>query len=262
MALIKGNNAKQAAQEAIALDLSDVAKQAEQLKADAQQKADQIIADAEQRAQELTEGADERGYEAGYQRGYEAGHAAGAETGHNEALQQTSEQLHQLQQVWLQAIQQWEQDSQRLQQEARDGVVELALRLARKVVHREVSVDPSVILDQLEHGLSQVMRPLEVTVTIHPDDKPMVEQAMPELVQKFPHVTELHLVTDESLNPGGCQLSYGQGGIDLTLEKQLDRVVSAIQPAPSETVDSDASGQAEGEHEQTESQPATTDEHG
>jgi len=206
MALIKGQSADKAAKDAVVLDLSDIAQQAEKLKQDAQAKADRLIAEAEQRAAELTEGADERGYAAGYERGYEAGRAEGQQTGHTEALQKAADQLQQLQQAWTQALQQWERDSQWLQQQARDGVVDLAVRLAEKVVHREIAVDSNVIASQLAHGLSHVMRPLEVTARVHPDDKPLAEEAMPELLERFPQVRQLHLVEDEQLTRGGCQL--------------------------------------------------------
>jgi flagellar assembly protein FliH len=127
-------------------------------------------------------------------------------------------------------LQQWEQDSRWLQQQARDGALTLAQRFAEKVVHRQVQVDPSVILDQLSHGLSQIMRPLEVTVHLHPDDRPIVEEAMADLIQRFDQVQQLHLVEDSHIQRGGCHLTYGQGGIDLTLEKQLQRMSAAILP--------------------------------
>jgi flagellar biosynthesis/type III secretory pathway protein FliH len=230
MALIKGQHANSAAQDAVVLDLSDIGQQAEKLKQDAQAKADRIVADAEQRAAQLVEGADERGYEQGHARGHEAGHAEGYEAGRAEALKQAGEQLQQLQQAWTEALQQWEQDSRWLQQQARDGVVDLALRLAEKVVHREVQVDRTAIVDQLAHGLAQVTRPIEVTAKIHPDDHPAVEEALPELVQQFQNVRQVELTTDATITPGGCWLTYGQGGIDLTLDKQLDRLVAAVRP--------------------------------
>jgi flagellar assembly protein FliH len=244
MALIKGQNAQNAARDAVVLDLSDIGQQAEKIKADAQEKADRIVAEAEQRAQQLVDGADERGYEAGYQRGHEAGFAQGQEAGHAEALQQSAEQLQQLQQVWLQALQQWEQDSQWLQREARDGAVQLATRLAEKILHRQIEVDPSVILDQLSHGLAQVMRPLEVTVYLHPDDRPLVEEALPDLLQQFSQVQQLHLVEQPELQRGGCQLSYGQGGIDLTLDKQLHRLTQALLPQGASAPAAEAEPQA------------------
>jgi len=233
MALIKGQNANNAAHDAVVLDLSDLGHQAEKLKQDARDKADHIVADAEQRAQELVEGADQRGYEQGYPRGYGEGFEQGRQQGHAEALQQSAEQLQQLQQVWLQAIQQWEQDSQALQRQARDGVLELAQRLAEKVIHRQIAIDSTVILDQLTHGLSQVMRPLEVTAYVHPDDRPTVEEAMPSLMQQFGQVQQLHLIEDADMQPGGCYLTYGQGSIDLTLDTQLGRLTAAILPKAS-----------------------------
>jgi flagellar biosynthesis/type III secretory pathway protein FliH len=247
MALIKGQNAVNAAKDAVVHEFRDVAEQARKLKQDSQHKADRIVAEAEERARQLVEGADERGYDQGYQRGYDEGLAQGQEAGRAEALEQTNAQLQQLQQAWLQAIQQWEADSRQLQQQARDGVVELAIGLARKVIHREIATDPGVIRDQLAHGLSPVMRPLEVTVHLHPEDRPTVEAALPELTQQFAQVQQLHLIEDEQLQRGGCRLSYGQGEIDLTLDKQLDRLVAAIRPDASATQADASAGQAHAE---------------
>jgi len=230
MALIKRDNAKEAAKDAVVLDLSDLGRQAERLKEEAQAKADQIVQEAEQRARELVEGADQRGYDQGYQRGYDAGFETGKEQGRAEALQQQAEQLQQLQQVWTEALQQWEGDSARLQREAQQQVLQLARRLAEKVLHRQIAVDPSIVEDQLAHALSHVMRPIEVTVTIHPDDRPAVEEALPELVQQLSNVGQVELVEDPSMMRGGCRVRYGQGTIDASIETQLDRLVETILP--------------------------------
>lgn len=219
------------AKDAIVLDLGDLGRQAARLRAAAEAKAAQIITDAERHAAQLVEGAETRGFEQGRQAGYEQGLAEGREQGHSEALAAAADNLAKLQQAWTDVANQLDGHRREMDREARQAVLEFALKLSEKVVHRVIEVDPTVVVDQVAGALAHVLRPLDVIVRVNPADKPLLEKAIPELMSEFRHFEHIHLFDDENISCGGCMVTYGEGEIDATLEMQMQRILDLILPS-------------------------------
>ena len=230
MTVIKQNQAMPLIKEAIVLDLGDVARQAQKLRAVAKAKARQIIEGAATKATQLSQVAHEEGHRKGYAQGLAQGLEEGRQTGRDEALKQFTQQLESIQQGWLDALEHWANDRVLLDRHARRAVLEFAVRFAEKIVHRTVMVDHEVIVDQVAMALSHVLRPTDVTLRISPNDRALLEQAMPRLKARLPQLQQVHWVDDPELTAGGCVVSYGQGQIDASIETQLQRLVEQMIP--------------------------------
>lgn len=244
MPILKSQQAAPMLKDAIVLDLGDVARQAERMRAQAREQAERIVQEAEQRAAELVDGAEAKGHEQGYQAGHEKGLAEGREQGRAEALEQMREQLEALHATWSQAAQHWQDQRAQLESDARQNIVVFALKTAEKLVHRVVETEPAVVTDQVAAALSHVLRPLDVTVRIHPDDRPLLEEALPQLAREFNHLQHIELAEAPNLQRGGCVVDFGQGQVDASLETQIERIVRAMLPGE---VSGDASGEASGD---------------
>jgi flagellar assembly protein FliH len=237
MAVIKSHNAAGILKEAIVLDLGDLGRQAAKLQAAAEAKARKIIGDAEQQAAKLIEDARTKGRDEGRAQGTQEGIAQGRKLGHAEALQQSAAKLQELQQAWINSAKDWDTQREEMQREAPQRVLELALGLAEKLVHRVIQVDPTVIVDQVANALAHVLHEMDVTIRVCPADRPVLEEAMPELVAEFSHLKHVRIVDDPEITPGGCIVSYGQGQIDTTIDTQLTRLVELMLPADHATPD-------------------------
>lgn len=241
MAVIKAAQLGAMAREAIVLDLGDIGAQAEKILNAAHRKAEVHLAQAQAQARTLQEEAaalrqtaEQHGWEAGHAEGYERGMAEGLEAGraagHAEALQQTREQVTALVAGFQQVAEALDQRRQELERVARPAVMDLALRLAEKVVHRTLQVDPAIVQDQVEAALRCVLQAQEVFIQFHPEDRPLLEEVMSDLLSQFRHLGHLHLEEDLSVTRGGCRLRIDQGAVDATIEKQLERLVEAVNP--------------------------------
>ncbi|MEE9211598.1 MAG: FliH/SctL family protein [Phycisphaeraceae bacterium] len=230
MAVIKSPNAETFLKDAVSLDLGDLSRQAARLRAAAEAKAAQIIAAAEAEAARLTETASAKGFDEGHARGLEQGIGEGSTRGRAEALEKSAEQFEQIQQVWGDTVQQLEADRADIHRQARTAVLDLAIHMAEKLVRRIIEVDRTVVIDQVAQALSYVLRPVDVTVRICPDDRRVLEEAMPDLLNSFSHLEHVQLVDDPAISSGGCVVTYGQGRIDATIETQLERVIELMRP--------------------------------
>lgn len=239
MALIRNQQAAKLAEDAIVLDLGDLRRQGEQMKAAAKAQADQIIAEAREEARRLTDGAEQAGREIGYAAGHAEGLVAGRKEGHAEALAKSEAALAKLQEAWVNAAHQWDAERREMVAEARQSLLTLAVRMAEKIVRRVPRVEPSIVQDQVAEALSHVTGPCDARVAIHPDDRPLVEEALPGVVDQLGQVRHVTLLDDASVGRGGCIVRYGTGRIDATLDTQLRRLIETLLP--------DAEVRAEGE---------------
>lgn len=231
MSVIKANNTIGFTKDAVVLDLGDLGRQAARLRMVAEDQAGQIVTKAELKAKELVAGAEKIGFEQGQQAGHEQGLTEGREQGRHEALDESRERLAQLHAAWSDVATQWDAQTKDMAIEARQVIVEFALKMAERLVHRVIEVDPTVVVDQVAGALSLVLKPMDVSVRVHPSELPVISEALPQLMAEFDHLEHIHLTEDMQVSPGGCVVSYGQGQIDASIEKQIQRVVDLILPA-------------------------------
>lgn len=241
MPVLKQNHSTPAMREAIVLDLGDIGAQAARIRAAAEAEASKIIAEAQAQSETLAEKLCHEAEQKGFAQGVEKGDAEGREQGRAQALADATEQLNQLVTAWSQVAMDWEQQRIEMEREARQAVLDFALSAAEKIVHRVIEVDESVVVDQAAQALSLVLSTQDATVCVHPVDRPILEDALPELLKELSALAHVNLIEDESITPGGCVVQFGQGRIDATVERQLQRLTDLILPAPLEVEAEEAS---------------------
>jgi flagellar biosynthesis/type III secretory pathway protein FliH len=122
-------------------------------------------------------------------------------------------------------------------------VLRLALAVAERITKRVVQTDAQVAAAQLEAVLGVIVRPTELTVRIHPDDREVLSAALPQIAARFSQARHIELVDDASLMRGSCVAATraaggGSGGggamapgeIDASIQTQIDRIVEAMLP--------------------------------
>lgn len=233
MTIIKNRQADRLIHDAVVLDLGDLKRQADAIITDAKRHAERIIADGRAEAKGLSDGAADKGYDAGFQRGLDEGREQGRKEGRAEAIETHREQFEQLGGAWSSALESWEQQRRDMLLAAREDVLEFAITMARKIVHRVAARDPEVVRDQLAAALDRLSRPSAVTVTIHPRDRGLLEPMVPDLLDQFQKCREIVLKEDERIEPGGCVVTTAAGEIDAQLDTQIERIAEALLPARS-----------------------------
>ncbi|MEM1208696.1 MAG: FliH/SctL family protein [Planctomycetota bacterium] len=245
MAVMK-TGGKSLVRDAVVLDLGDLGAQAARLRMQAEARAAQIVGDAEAKAKALVDAAHGQGFDQGKAEGHEQGLAEGREQGRQEALTAKADELAQLVAAWSDVGGQWDGYRRDLEREARETVLDFALKLGERLVHRLVDVDRSIVVDQLAAALSTVLEPSDVKVLINPADRATLEEAMPELLAEFAQFQHVRLVDDGDVGRGGCVVSYGQGEVDATIDTQLRRVLDVILPSQTRTPADDEAASSDG----------------
>ncbi len=235
MALIRQSNAHAAISSAVRLDLGDLTRQGEAIVAAARAQAERILADARAQRERLIADAHEIGLQRGTEQGIAQGQAQGLAKGREEALASTRERLDALEARWAVALDAFHAARERMLLEAKQDVLRLALDIARIVCKRELAAHPERVVDQLAAVLAIIARSTRLVISVHPDDAPLVRDALPQLALRHAGAEHIELNDDPSLERCSVIATMASGArIDATIRTQLDRIVEALLPAPAD----------------------------
>ena len=99
--------------------------------------------------------------------------------------------------------------------------VELALSIARKIVHQEIATDRAVIVNVVKKALKKVSDHKKIKIRLSPADLDVMKELksqMPGLTESF---DEVIFEGDTSIGNGGCVIDTNFGDVDARIEKQL-----------------------------------------
>ena len=195
---------------------------------EARAEAAKIRAEAEEqgrrRAEELLAAARPEGFEQGRREAFEKARAEAQRVTRDEARNTYAK----LSQSLSQALTDFEASKRRMLALAENGVIELALALARRVCKYAAGRSSDVALGNVAALLEMVKHEQDAVLHLNPRDVETAKAALPELLATIQHCEHVEIVADESVTRGGCVLQSRSGTIDATLETQLDRVAEAL----------------------------------
>lgn len=233
MALIRQANAARASRDAIVLDLGDLMRQGEAVKARAREEAARIVAEAKAERDRLVSGAAERGHKEGYGRGLEEGRIEGQADGREAAIIEFRDRLNKIETVWIAALRKFEQDRDAMMLSARQDILALAVAMGEAVTRRKIEIDPEVVVSQLTALLERVTAPTRLTIRIHPDDRATLERVVAGIMDRFGRSPQVDIVDAPELDRGSVVATTDSGcGVDASIRTQLDRIVQVLLPQP------------------------------
>jgi flagellar assembly protein FliH len=109
---------------------------------------------------------------------------------------------------------------QRLRHEAEEDVIALAMAIARRILHRELTVAPEALVGLLKAALEKIEVQEVHRVRVRPEDAPMVQQHLDQM--GLPQ--RIELIADGSLERGSAILDSSRGALDVSVETQLAEI--------------------------------------
>jgi type III secretion system HrpE/YscL family protein len=180
---------------------------------DARAEAERIVSAARAEAEAIRAAAS-----AAVEEARRAGQAEGREAGRQAALGEAAELLARAR-----------ADAETTRKDAAGSAVVLAARMAEKIVGHKVTTDPSVMADIAAQALKACRaRTGPVTLRVAPSALAALEQARPALLSALGGVSDLRLVVDQAVAPGGCVVDTPVGRLDARLETQVAALEAAL----------------------------------
>ncbi len=103
---------------------------------------------------------------------------------------------------------------------AEADVVQLSLEIARRILHREVSVDPAALSALVRAALEKLASQQICCVRVHPDQEQLVRATLAQLGRG----SEIEIVADVAQSRGGALFETGSGSLDASIETQLREI--------------------------------------
>jgi len=121
---------------------------------------------------------------------------------------------------------------QRIVEEAEPQIVDIALRVAEKILRRQLEVDADSVVPIVEVAVKTLRdSPINhLEVIVNPDDFGAVEAVCERLKARDPRWQTLVLTADEGMARGGCRVHSEFGEIDASVETQLEAIRKILLP--------------------------------
>lgn len=117
---------------------------------------------------------------------------------------------------------------ERLQEEAEQNVVKLALAIAQRIVKRELAMDDEIIVRQIHEATRRVIGVERIKIRVNPKDEECVRQHRTKILATTDAVREVVIEEDETIERGGCIVESDAGNVDALIATQLERIEAAM----------------------------------
>jgi len=192
--------------------LHEAAEQSERMLTDAQAQID--VWWLEKRSEDQT------AFEAAQHNGYAQGHSEGIAVAEAEVRQQWEQRLSEASAVLSEAYIMKEQ----IIQEAEPFLVELSCMIAEKVIDRQLTLNPDIVVELIRKSLSRRREQGVITLCVSPGQLAFVQAAREELNMAIDSQAELQILPDSTVKDSGCVIRSAYGSIDARIDTQLSEI--------------------------------------
>jgi flagellar assembly protein FliH len=151
-----------------------------------------------------------------FAKGYEQGERSGAEAGGRRAeamLRRMASTLEELASVRQQMIQQAERQ-----------MVQIALTIAKRILHREVTLDPDLTVAMARVALDRLGEHSGATIRLHPEDYAAAVGGAEEEWSS----EQVTVISDDNISRGGCRIESVFGFVEAGVEAQFEEIEKAV----------------------------------
>lgn len=203
--------------------IEDAQEEAKRLIEEAEERAGQIESEAKEEAERIVDDARNRADDI-YRQARERGRADGKEEVAKEA-----ERRHKASAGMLATfVEQMKAREKELAESLTPRLAELAAELAKKIIHREVGRDSSIVTRQAEHAIAKILERGKLLIRVNPSDEESMREHKPTLVQMFDGIDKIEVFPDTGVERGGCVVETDLIKVDAQPRAQLETARKTI----------------------------------
>jgi flagellar assembly protein FliH len=105
--------------------------------------------------------------------------------------------------------------------QAEPEILKLSFAIAEKVIGREVSEHPDIVLDLIRKSMKRLKDKAELRIRVNPEDLQLVREARAELLASVDGVEKIEVSDDRRVGRGGCIIESPNGTLDARIATQL-----------------------------------------
>jgi type III secretion protein L len=101
-------------------------------------------------------------------------------------------------------------------------IVSLALRVAERIIGRDLERDPALLADICAAAIENVRRSHQVIVRVHPQDAGILRELSTQIIERSGRVNGVVFKEDADVSRFGCVIESDVGVIDAQLATQFE----------------------------------------
>ena len=108
-------------------------------------------------------------------------------------------------------------------------ILEISVDIAKKIIKKEVSTDPQVVMNIILDILKSVSKSEpKILIKVNPAEVQFVKDNMPNAIYELGIEAKVSVVGDESLQAGGCKFETSNGIVDASIDAQTEIIKKAL----------------------------------
>lgn len=109
-------------------------------------------------------------------------------------------------------------------------ILEISVSIAKKIVKKELKTDPQVLLDIILDVLKNACKnEPKVNIKVHPQAVAFLKDALPTVTYEYGIETKINILSDPSVEEGGCVFQTNNGIVDASIDTQLEIIKKALE---------------------------------
>ena len=153
-----------------------------------------------------------------YEQRVREAHAAGLREGETAAKTRAASETQPVLEKLALSIAELTQMRPRLRRQAEGDVIKLSLAVARRILRREIAIDPDAMRGLVFVALEKLQAQEASRVRVHPSHAAGIATMLKQTDAK------IEVIPDGSLAPGGVIFETNQGNLDASVESQLQEI--------------------------------------
>lgn len=107
-------------------------------------------------------------------------------------------------------------------------LLKLAVDIARKILHKEISESQDVVLNMVKIALYQIRDRQSLKIRVNPADYELLREHKEEIMSSCDGMRSLEIINDRRVEQGGCLIEGENGNLDARIGTQLKEVERAL----------------------------------
>ncbi len=186
--------------------------EAEKILSDARAEAEKILFDARKAAEQTEKDAFQKGYDEGRESGYDSGRSE---------VERVIDRLHMI-------ISKTIERRNEVIEESEAQLVQLVLQIAKKVIKVISENQRNVVINNVVQALRKLKSKADVIIRVNINDLRTTTEHTKELMSRMERVSNVTVMEDSSVDPGGAIIETDFGQIDARINSQLREIEEAI----------------------------------
>ena len=109
-------------------------------------------------------------------------------------------------------------------------ILEISIDIAKKIIKKEVETDPQVLVDTILDVLKTVSKnEPRINIRVNPQAAQFVKDTLPTVTYQYGIEAKINIISDPSIEEGGCVLQTNNGIVDASIDTQLEIIKKALE---------------------------------